>query len=125
MPLTFGIEAVAEINLEISRGDAEKWTVVLNDKDGAPVNISTATTITLTIRNEIDSAKIFDYTLTDEIALIDSGANGEFEIANDPAKLIAAGIGVFEYDIEYEDPSNGPLTVARGKFKIKGDITTP
>ena len=122
MGLIFDISTVTEINTEIFRGDDEVWVVVLNQKNGDPADITIADSIFFTVRTKVDGDELFNYSKGSGIEITD-GPNGEFEITHLSAKTVSEVPGIYEYDIEYSDPTNGKRTVARGKFKIKGDIT--
>jgi len=110
----------AELNISINQGSTFSMTSTVNDSNGDPIDLTSATISSMIRQNVGDAspAATFDVVGTDL-------ANGQFEIRLEPAVTAAlsfsGNIAVWDLDIEYSPTEVD--TVFFGRVTLNREVT--
>jgi len=111
--------APTKIDLQYTREDNQPIGFVLNDADGAAVNITTGFAFTMTV-NTSDDADAGGTELFQLAGSIVSGPLGQFKFT--PTSVNTdLDADVYFYDVQQDTPTR--RTIAKGQFEILPQVT--
>ncbi len=108
-------------DIEVTRGDDKRWSLLLTRRDSTPHNI-TGWTVFFTVKSAVTdpdaSAKI-----AKNITSHASPLNGLTLIDLSASDTASLPVGTYYYDIQVKTDAGKIYTVQKGKFVIDYDVT--
>jgi hypothetical protein len=109
-------------NIEVTRGDDKRWSLLLTKRDGTPHNI-TDWIVFFTVKQSHSDADA-SAKIVKNITSHADPINGMTLIDLAAADTASLTLGDYYYDIQTKTPTGKIYTIQKGKFVIAYDVTT-
>ena len=116
-----------KIDLEIMRGDSKTLTFVIEDDDGAPLDLGTVQ-VWMTAKRSVldpDASAVFQLLLGGNITVVGANADGTIAVHIAPSHTNSLPLKVMQlvYDVQVKTEDDDVQTAMYGNLTVHPDVT--